>query len=284
MKFITFRDGETPGLAVSDNGETYIGLTANDPAYPGDLKSLIARDALAVAAETLRTSGRPVDPASVRLGVPVVPDKIICVGLNYADHAAESKMQVPSVPTLFSRFAASLVADGEPIRLPRVSPALDYEGELAVIIGKPGRYISREAALDHVAGYSVFNDASIRDYQIRTPQWTLGKNFDGTGPFGPALVTADALPAGASGLAIRTRLNGQVMQQSSTDQLIFDVATLIATISEAMQLEPGDVIITGTPAGVGAARDPKVFMKDGDICEVEIEGIGTLSNPVKADA
>jgi acylpyruvate hydrolase len=284
MKFITFHSGDALGLAVSTGDNGYVGLTAGEPDYPGDLKSVLARDGLAEAGETLRAVGKPIDLATVRLAPPVVPDKIICVGLNYADHAAESKMPVPLVPTLFSRFASSLVADGEPIRLPRVSPALDYEGELAVIIGKAGRYIPKDAALDHVAGYSAFNDASVRDYQVRTPQWTIGKNFDGTGPFGPALVTPDELPAGASGLAIETRLNGDVMQKSSTDQLIFDVATLIAAVSEALELVPGDVIITGTPAGVGAARDPRVFMKDGDICEVEIAGIGILSNPVKADA
>ncbi len=285
MKFMSYRTDKGSGLAV-DSAGGYVGLVEGEPGYPGTLLSLVQAgvDALAMAATVLRDHGRPVDPAQVTLLPPLLPGKILCVGLNYADHAAESNMAVPEVPTLFSRFAASVVAPGAPIRLPRVSTALDYEGELAVIIGTAGRYIAREAALDHVAGYAAFNDASIRDYQLRTPQWTIGKNFDGTGPFGPVMVTADALPPGASGLKIETRLDGEVMQHSSTDQLIFDVATLIAAISEAMALEPGDVIITGTPAGVGGARKPQRFMRAGEVCEIEIEGIGILSNPVVADA
>lgn len=285
MKFLSYRSGSAAGLAV-DKDDGFVGLTTADPGFPGTLLSLVESggDALAAAAVTLRRSGSPIDVGAVELLAPLIPSKVICVGLNYADHAAESNMALPEFPTLFSRFASSIIAPGAPIRLPRVSAALDYEGELAVVIGKRGRYIPKEHALDHVAGYSTFNDASIRDYQLRTPQWTIGKNFDGTGAFGPVMVTADALPPGASGLAIQTRLNGQVMQSSSTDQLIFDVATLIATTSEAMTLEPGDVIITGTPAGVGGARKPQLFMKAGDVCEVEIEGIGVLRNPVVADA
>ncbi|WP_217429535.1 fumarylacetoacetate hydrolase family protein [Sphingomonas bacterium] len=273
------------GLAV-DAGDRYLGMVEGEPGYPGSLLALIEAggDALAGAGVALREQGWPVDPNAVTLLPPLMPGKILCVGLNYADHAAESNMALPEFPTLFSRFAASVVAPGAPIRLPRVSAALDYEGELAVIIGTPGRYIAKEAALDHVAGYSVFNDATIRDYQLRTSQWTIGKNFDGTGPFGPVMVTADALPPGASGLKIETRLDGEVMQRSSTDRLIFDVATLIAVISEAMALEPGDVIITGTPAGVGGARKPQRFMQPGEVCEVEIEGIGILSNAIVADA
>ncbi len=284
MKFLTYKTAGKAGLAVEQDG-SFLGLTQDHPNYPGDLKSLIAKgpQALAQGAAAVKAAGQRLDLAAVTLLPPLSPAKILCVGLNYADHAAESKMQVPALPTLFSRFASTIVASEAPIRLPRVSTFLDFEGELAVIIGKTARYVSKDQALDYVAGYSVFNDATLRDYQLRTPQWTIGKNFDGTGPFGPVFVTADALPAGGSGLAIQTRLNGEVMQKSSTDQLIFDVATLVATISEALALEPGDVIITGTPAGVGGARDPKVFMKAGDVCEVEIEGIGVLRNPVVAD-
>jgi acylpyruvate hydrolase len=171
----------------------------------------------------------------------------------------------------------------EPIRRPRESTALDYEAELAVVIGNPGRRIPQEQALDHVAGYSLFNDATVRDFQLRTPQWTMGKNFDGTGSFGPWLVTPDAVPPGAGGLRIQGRLNGRVMQNARTDQLIFGVPALIATISVAMSLERGDLIITGTPGGVGAAHKPPVFMKAGDIYEVEIEEIGILTNPVQND-
>lgn len=284
MKFMSYRTSDGDGLAV-DAGDGFVGLTRGHQAYSGDLLTLLraGRDALAQAGQTLRSQGRPIDPDEVELLPPLMPSRIFCVGLNYADHAAESNMQVPAVPTLFSRFASSVVGPRSPIRLPRVSSALDYEGELAVVIGKGGRYVEKETALDHVAGYSAFNDASIRDYQLRTPQWTIGKNFDGTGPFGPVMVSADALPPGASGLKIETRLNGEVMQRSSTDQLIFDVATLVATISEATALEPGDVIITGTPAGVGGARNPPRFMRAGELCEVEIEGIGILANRIEAD-
>ena len=165
-----------------------------------------------------------------------------------------------------------------------VSDQLDYEGELAAIIGKPGRHIPKERALEHVAGYSIFNDASIRDYQMRGQQWTLGKNFDGTGPFGPELVTADELPPGARGLKLTTRLNGATMQSSNTDELIFDVATLIARLSEALTLETGDVIVTGTPGGIGFFRKPPVYMKQGDICEIEIEAIGILRNRIEDEA
>jgi len=241
--------------------------------------------ALRAAAETLVRTGEAVDLGVVKLEQPLAAHgKIICVGLNYADHASEASMKAPDYPTLFARFPSSLIAHDEPIVRPRVSDKLDYEGELVAVIGKRGRYIPRTAALSHVCGYSIFNDGSIRDFQLRTPQWTVGKNFDNTGPFGPVFVSADELPPGAHGLKIETRLNGRVMQSATTADLIFDVATLVALISEAMTLEPGDLIITGTPAGVGAARKPPVFMKAGDICEVEIEGIGILRNPIADEA
>jgi 2-keto-4-pentenoate hydratase/2-oxohepta-3-ene-1,7-dioic acid hydratase in catechol pathway len=193
-------------------------------------------------------------------------------------------MKLPDYPTLFARFSSSLVAHEVPIIRPSESERLDYEGELVAVIGKTGRRIAKADALEHVAGYSIFNDASIRDFQLRTPQWTMGKNFDGTGAFGPVIVTADELPAGASGLEIETRLNGQVMQRASTDDLIFDVATLVSLISVGITLEPLDLIVTGTPSGVGAVRNPPVFMKAGDVCEVEIERIGVLRNKIADDS
>jgi acylpyruvate hydrolase len=223
-----------------------------------------------------------IDLGAVRILPPVPkPPKILCVGLNYDDHLEESGLKKPVYPEIFARFATSLIAHGEPIRRPRESTALDYEAELAVVIGRGGRRIQRDRALDHVAGYSLFNDATIRDFQLRTPQWTMGKNFDATGAFGPWLVTPDAVPPGARKLRIQGRLNGRVMQDANTDQLIFGVPELIETISVAMSLEPGDVIITGTPGGVGVARKPPVFMQPGDVFEVEIEGLGVLSNPVR---
>jgi 2-keto-4-pentenoate hydratase/2-oxohepta-3-ene-1,7-dioic acid hydratase in catechol pathway len=282
MKLASYRAGSGIGIAVVGE-QGWRALAPGDANFPGTLDQLLANDDLAAGGRAVAEHGRIVPDGSLALLPPVSPAKIFCIGLNYADHAAEANMQLPEHPTIFSRFASSLVAPGAPIRLPRVSSALDFEAELAVIIGRGGRHIPRERALDHVAGYSCFNDATIRDYQLRTTQWTLGKNFDGTGSLGPWMVTEGSLPPGARGLRIEARLNGETVQQSSTDQLIFDVATLIATISEGITLVPGDVIATGTPAGVGAVREPKLFMRDGDVIEVEIEGIGLLANPVCAD-
>jgi 2-keto-4-pentenoate hydratase/2-oxohepta-3-ene-1,7-dioic acid hydratase in catechol pathway len=212
------------------------------------------------------------------------PGKIICVGLNYADHAKESLYEQPSYPTLFSRFTTTLIGHRAPMIRPLVSDSLDYEGEMAVVLKSGGRHIPKSKALACVAGYSVFNDGSVREYQFKVPQWTVGKNFDGTGAFGPALVTADEGPAGGKGLKLQTRLNGKVVQSANTDDLLFDVATLISMISEAITLEPGDILVTGTPAGVGWARDPKLIMRDGDVCEVEIEGLGVLTNVIRDES
>jgi acylpyruvate hydrolase len=283
MRIVNFERNAIPGIAA-DDGSGWHGRTQRDSGFPGTLPELIAQgvDLLSVG-RTLKQSP-VIDQNAMRLLPPVpAPPKILCVGLNYDDHLQESGLKKPEYPEIFGRFASSLIAHQEPIRRPRESTALDYEAELAVVIGKPGRRIPQEQALDHVAGYSLFNDATLRDFQLRTPQWTMGKNFDGTGSFGPWLVTPDAVPPGASGLRIQGRLNGRVMQDSRTDLLIFDVATLITTISVAMSLERGDVIITGTPGGVGAAHKPPVFLQHGDVFEVEIEGIGILSNPVEND-
>ena len=281
MRFIRFEDAGGVGLSVEINGALR-GLHESDTNFPGALSALVGkgRKALANAADGL-AAGAVVDPGKAKYLPPFpTPPKIICVGLNYRDHSAESGFKQPDYPTLFTRFATSLVAHGAPVVRPKASDKFDYEGELVAVIGQGGRHIARENALDHVAGYSIFNDVSVRDYQFKTPQWTVGKNFDGTGPFGPVFVTADELPAGAKGLRILTRLNGQIMQDGNTDDMVFDVATLIATISEAITLEAGDIIVTGTPAGVGQSRKPPVFMKAGDRVEVEIEKIGTLSNPI----
>ncbi len=281
MRIINFETGGSPGIAA-DEGSGWHGLTQRDGGFPGTLPELIAQGADLLRIGRSLGQSPAIDLNAVRLLPPVpVPPKILAVGLNYNDHLEESGLKKPDYPEIFARFATSLIAHQEPIRRPRESTALDYEAELAVVIGKPGRRIPKEQALDHVAGYSLFNDASLRDFQLRTPQWTMGKNFDGTGSFGPWLVTPDAVPPGASGLRIQGRLNGRVMQDSRTNLLIFGVATLIETLSVAMSLERGDVIITGTPGGVGAARKPPVFMKAGDVFEVEIEGLGVLTNPVQ---
>ncbi|MBL4802190.1 MAG: fumarylacetoacetate hydrolase family protein [Emcibacter sp.] len=211
------------------------------------------------------------------------PDKIICIGLNYREHSEESGFEVPTYPAVFARFASSLVADGDALIRPNASDLLDYEGELVAVIGKGGRHISKEDALDHVAGYSIFNESSVRDYQIKTQQWTIGKAFDGTGAFGPELVTSDELPPGCKGLSLTTRLNDEVVQKASIDDLIFDVAELVSILSEVMTLAPGDVIVTGTPSGVGALRKPPLWLKPGDVCTVEIDSIGKLTNSVQQE-
>ena len=224
--------------------------------------------------------GEEVALADVTLLAPVPrPGKIICVGLNYRAHAAEGGNAIPDYPSVFLRGASSLLAPEASMILPECSDKLDWEAELAVVIGRIATNVG-DRALEHVAGYACFNDGTLRDYQRKTSQWTIGKNFDGTGGFGPALVTPDELPAGAAGLRLTSRLNGETMQDGNTADLIFDVASLVATLSEAMTLEPGDVIATGTPAGVGYARKPPLFMKAGDRIEVEIEGVGILSNTV----
>jgi 2-keto-4-pentenoate hydratase/2-oxohepta-3-ene-1,7-dioic acid hydratase in catechol pathway len=281
MRIIHFEIGGVPGIAA-DEGSGWHGLTRRDNGFPGMLPELLAQGADLLRIGRSLGQSPAIDLNAVRPLPPVpVPPKILCVGLNYDDHLEESGLKKPEYPEIFARFASSLIAHRDPIRRPSESTALDYEAELAVVIGKPGRRIPPEQALDHVAGYSLFNDATLRDFQLRTPQWTMGKNFDGTGSFGPWLVTPDVVPLGASGLRIQGRLNGRVMQDSRTDLLIFSVSVLIATISVAMTLERGDVIITGTPGGVGAARKPPVFMRPGDIFEVEIEKIGVLTNPVQ---
>lgn len=208
------------------------------------------------------------------------PGKLLCIGLNYADHTKESPYEQPDYPTIFARLNSSLIGHEAPMIRPRISDSLDFEGELAVILGSGGRHISRQQALSCVAGYSIFNDGSVREYQFKSPQWTLGKNFDGTGAFGPMFVTADELPPGGAGLKLETRLNGRVVQSANTSDMLHDVASLISVISEAITLEAGDVIVSGTPAGIGWAREPKLIMRAGDVCEVEIEGLGVLRNVV----
>ena len=226
------------------------------------------------------------DPTGLVSLCPVMmPGKFLCVGLNYPDHANESPYEgVPRYPAFFPRFTTSLIGDGAPVVRPFVSEELDFEGELAVIIGRDGRHIAESAALDHVAGYSIFNDCSVRNYQFLGVQRTPGKNFDHTGAFGPDFVTADEIPSGAIGLKIETRLNGVTVQSGNTRDMIFSVAKLISLASTFTTLRAGDVIATGTPSGVGFARKPPLFMKDGDVVEVEIEGIGVLTNPVRNEA
>jgi acylpyruvate hydrolase len=282
MRFASFRQEGIDGLAVVNGAGAATGLTALDSNYPGNLETLIQRGlASLISAAQVLNLGRTIDLDNVEF-LPLLsnPGKIICIGLNYFDHSVESGFKQPEYPTIFSRFNSSLIGHGAPLVRPTKSSQLDYEGELAAIIGTGGKNISKARALDHVIGYAIFNDASVRDYQFRTPQWTIGKNFDNTGSFGPALVTADEVPSGCKGLKLVTRLNNEIVQSAMIDDMVFDVATQIAVVSEAISLSPGDVFVTGTPAGVGLSRKPPLWMKAGDLCEVEIDGIGTLRNPV----
>ena len=233
-------------------------------------------------AETTRNEAISKPLSAVKLLPPIPrPPKIVCVARNYAEHAKEAGLEISPIPIMFARFARTLVADGDPVLVPSVSDQLDWEGELAVIIGKDtkGKRITKADAMDYVFGYSIFNDVTVRDYQFRITQYTAGKNFRTSGPFGPVIVTADEI-ADPHNLDIRTTLNGKVEQSANTSTMIYDIPTILENIAEFIDLEPGDVIPTGTPAGVGFKRKPPVFLKEGDTIAVEVSGIGVLSNPV----
>ena len=258
--------------------------SGTDTSIPNSLLSFIESDAsLSKAKQALSNPNAVIRNLSEIQFETLIdrPGKIVCMGLNYADHAKEGGNARPEYPSFFMRVPSSLAAHNAPLIRPTVSDKLDYEAELAFIVGKRARNLTRENALDCIAGFSVFNDGSIRNYQRKTTQWTIGKNFDQTGGFGPCLVTPDELPPGAHGLQIQSRLNGTVMQNANTKDFLWDVAETIVLITECMTLEPGDVVITGTPAGVGYARTPPVFMKPGDICEIEVEGVGILKNTIQ---
>jgi 2-keto-4-pentenoate hydratase/2-oxohepta-3-ene-1,7-dioic acid hydratase in catechol pathway len=228
-------------------------------------------------------SAEVADMAKLKLRAPLPrPPKIICIGLNYRDHAAEAKMAIPEVPTVFSKYATSVIGHGAPIMLPKNSSKPDYEAEFAVVIGKGGRHIPEDCWREHVFGYTIVNDVSARDFQMATSQWMMGKTFDTFCPMGPVIVTADEI-ADPHKLRISLRLNGEVLQDSNTCNLIFGVGKLIAFLSSVFTLESGDIISTGTPAGVGFARKPPVWLKAGDEVAVEVAGIGTLVNPVVAE-
>jgi 2-keto-4-pentenoate hydratase/2-oxohepta-3-ene-1,7-dioic acid hydratase in catechol pathway len=279
-----FQRGKSTVLGLVE-GKAVIDLSIADPALPKDLRSLIAAGPGALTAAKAAAASAPASARFVldamKPALPIAnPTKFICVGLNYALHAEEGGHAIPIYPSFFLRVPTSLVAAGAPVIRPKSSIQLDYECELTIVIGKGGRHIPEEKALDHVFGYTLFNDVSVRDFQRKTSQWMPGKNFDGTGPLGPWIVTADELPAGASGLRISTRLNGETMQDSNTSDMIFSTARTIALLSEFMTLEPGDLIATGTPSGVAHARKPPTWMKAGDTVTVEVERIGILTNPV----
>jgi acylpyruvate hydrolase len=283
MKFTTFLSNGLPRLGLVD-GNSVIDLNTAIPEVPASLRGALEAgiDLVAASRDAIASDAPRLPMDSLQLA-PVIPEpgKLICLGLNYFDHAKEGGREKPEYPWFFYRGKSSLIAHDVAGRVPLVSDRFDYEAELAVVIGnKVPRHVSEANALSYVFGYSCFNDMSVRDFQKRTPQWTIGKNFDATGGFGPVVVSADELPAGAAGLSIQCRLNGEFMQNANTSDMIWSVAETIALLSECMTLEPGDVIAMGTPAGVGQARTPQVWMKSGDTVEISIEGIGSLRNPV----
>ena len=267
------------------DGREQIGVRQDDVVVPlaGSIVQILAEGRLGkIQDDVSRFDGSAIPLSDIEYLPPVPrPGKIICIGRNYAAHAAEGGADTPTFPEVFFRGATSLIPHNGIIIRPPCSETLDFEGEFALVIGKNCRHATEDNALDFIAGYTLFNDATIRDYQRFSSQWTVGKNFDGTGAFGPELVTSDELPDGMAGLSLTTKLNGELMQDGQIDNLVFPVRTLITILSECMTLEPGDVVVTGTPAGVGYARKPPVWMKPGDTVEIEVEGLGTLINTVQ---
>ncbi|WP_170711993.1 MULTISPECIES: fumarylacetoacetate hydrolase family protein [unclassified Ruegeria] len=281
MKYLVGETSEGTAVFAVD-GENAVNLTALDPAVGSDLMGLIAKPELADSLASKIDAADSVPVSSITPALPVTaPGTIVCMGLNYTDHIKEGGYDVPEYPTLFMRGKNSIMAAGKPMVRPAASEHFDYEAELMLIVGKRGRHISEEKALDHVFGYTVFNDGSLRDYQRKTVQWTPGKNFDDTGAIGPFTVTQDELPEGASGLKIESRVGDEILQSSNTANMIWGVRQVIATISEFMTLEPGDLVALGTPPGVGHAKKPDPrWLKPGETVEVEIEGIGVCSSPI----
>lgn len=287
MKLVTFqRNGQSRlGALRQDNGQEYItDLNQVEPRLPSDLIAFLeSGDHARTLAEQALASTRPADGiarGTVQLKAPVVrPGKIICIGLNYHDHAIESNQPLPEFPIVFSKYSNTVIGSGDTIEIPRITEKPDYEAELGVVIGKRAKNVSEADALNYVAGYLPLNDVSARDFQMRTSQWTIGKTFDTFAPMGPALVTADEIPDPHT-LNIQLSIGGKVLQSSNTRNLIFTVNRLIAYLTSVMTLEPGDVIATGTPGGVGAARTPPRWLRTGDVVRIEIERLGVLENPV----
>jgi acylpyruvate hydrolase len=285
MRILAFEKDGGSVLGVHQ-GDTVIDLSVADPSLPTELVDLVKMGDAGLAAAKKAADGAPAS-AKLALGdikhaiLTTKASKYICLGLNYADHAAEGGHNRPEYPSFFMRGPHSLTAHNAPIIRPQCCDQLDYEAELVAIVGKRAKHVKQADALDYIWGYSICNEGSIRAYQRKTAQWTIGKNFDQTGGFGPEAVTADELPPGADGLRIQSRLNGTVMQDATTDMMLWGVAETVEILTECLTLEPGDILIMGTPAGVGHARKPPVWMKDGDTCEIEIEQIGVLVNPIK---
>jgi 2-keto-4-pentenoate hydratase/2-oxohepta-3-ene-1,7-dioic acid hydratase in catechol pathway len=288
MKIVGFEANNGARLGVVE-GDKVVDLQAVDATLPSDLGEVLRRSdgdlqPLAALAAKAPASAR-IPLAGLKYALPVArPGKIVCLGLNYLDHVKEGpqKDNIPKFQSIFFRMLTSLTPHLQPLMRPRTSIQLDYEGELVVIIGKRAKHLTLANATDCIAGYTCGNEGSVREYQRHTTQWGMGKNFDRTGSVGPWMVTADELPKGGKGLKIQTRLNGNVMQSSNTDLFMFPVAESLVYLTEGITLEPGDILFTGTPSGVGHARKPEpVWMKPGDVCEIEVEGIGVLRNPIE---
>ena len=287
MKLVTYKKGLSNrlGCLIKIDHSTFIlDLNHHNPEIPTDMKVFLQSGEtgmiLAKAAVEAYDPGSLIPFEEASLSAPIHnPGKILCLGLNYRDHAAETNKPIPEYPTIFPKYANCVIGPLEPIRVPRVSQAIDYEVELAVVIGKKTRHVSETEAMGCIAGYTALNDVSARDYQSRTTQWTSGKIFDTFAPMGPALVTSDEIPDPGN-LDITLSLNCQIMQKSNTKNLIFSVPFLVSYISQILTLDPGDIISTGTPAGVGHVRKPPVFLKSGDLVKISIEKIGDLINPV----
>ncbi len=288
MKIVGFEVNNSAHLGVVD-GDRVVDLQAVDASVPGDLGEYLRahngdlNPLAALAAKASASARLPL--AGLKYMLPVArPGKIICLGLNYLDHVKEGpqKDNIPKFQSIFFRMLTSLTPHLQPLIRPKTSIQLDFEGELIVIIGKRAKHLTLANATDCIAGYTCGNEGSVREYQRHTTQWGMGKNFDRTGSVGPWMVTGDELPKGGKGLEIQTRLNGKTMQSSNTDLFMFPVAESLVYLTEGMTLEPGDILFTGTPSGVGHARKPEpVWMKAGDVCEIEVEGIGVLRNPIE---
>jgi 2-keto-4-pentenoate hydratase/2-oxohepta-3-ene-1,7-dioic acid hydratase in catechol pathway len=283
MKLCTFEHAGATRVGSVVNDEI-VDLALAAPELPREMTALLAAGsaALATAANAALRAKHRIPLSAVRLAAPILrPPKFLAIGLNYADHVAEAGLETPSLPTVFNKQSTCVTGPNDPVHLPRVSAALDYEGELGFVIGKRCRHVPKGRAHEVIAGYLVVNDVSVRDWQLRIPTWTMGKSFDTHGPLGPWLTTADEIEP--SGLRLRTWVNGELRQDSNTKQLIFDCAAIVEHLSTAFTLEPGDVIATGTPGGVGIAMKPPKLLKVGDVMKVEIDGLGTLENPVVAE-
>ena len=284
MKLVTFTHGDRTRIGAVV-GELVVDLSAAAPELPTDMVDFLAAGDAAM--ERAREAQTDADHAlalnDVELLAPVPrPGKILAIGLNYRDHAIESGMEIPEIPTVFTKYENAVCGHGDPIILPTVSKRVDYEAELAFVIGKQAKNVKAADWDDYVFGYTCVHDVSARDYQLATSQWTIGKTFDSFGPMGPSLVSKDEIDD-VNSLRIWFDLNGEVLQDSNTNQLVFDVPTLVQYLSEVMTLEPGDIVSTGTPPGVGMARKPPIFLKPGDVCTVGIEKIGELVNPCVAE-